>query len=124
MRSLAGTLCTALLAACAQPPAAQPPALPSYDSVVPGSIGIMVRQERAALVVAAVRKDSAAARAGVRAGDIVLRYNGEPVAGSRHFYRLVLDSRPGSVARLEVLREGAVRAFELPVGELDTMPRA
>ena len=35
----------------------------------------------------------------------------------------MLDSRPGSITRLEVLREGAVRLIEVPVEQLDTMPR-
>ena len=118
MRSVLGMLCTVVLAACAQPPA-----LLNNDSVVPGTIGIMVRQERSALVVAGVRKDSPAARAGVRIGDIVLRYNGETLTSSRQFYRLVLDSPPGSRARLELQREGAVQSIEVPVEQLDTMPR-
>lgn len=108
MRSALGMLCAALISACAQPPA-----LPNAPA----------RQEGAALVVAAVRKDSPAARAGVRAGDVVLRYNGEALTSSRHFYRRVLDSRPGSLARLELLRDGAVQAIELPVEQIDTMPR-
>jgi S1-C subfamily serine protease len=111
-------LCAAVISACAQPPA-----LSNEDSVVPGSIGITVRQERAALVVTGVRRDSPAARAGVRVGDIVLRYNGETLTSSRHFYSQVLDSRPGSLARVELLRDGAVQMIELPVEELDTMLR-
>ena len=124
MRSALGMLCAALISACAQPPARpNAPAAPNEDSLVPGSIGVTVRQEGTALVVAAVRKDSPAARAGVRAGDVVLRYNGEALTSSRHFYRRVLDSRPGSLARLELLRDGAVQAIELPVEQIDTMPR-
>lgn len=91
---------------------------PVQDSVVPGTIGVAVRQERSNVVVSAVRKTSPA-----RVGDVVLRYNGEAVASPRHFYRLVVDSPPGSVARLEVMREGAVRTLEVPVRELDLIPR-
>jgi S1-C subfamily serine protease len=111
-------LCMAAIAACAEQPI-----LSNDDSVVPGSIGVVVRQEPKILVVTAVRRDGPAARTGVRVGDIVLRYNGEALASARHFYRLVLDSRPGSIARLELLREGAVRVIEVPVEQLDTMPR-
>ncbi len=105
------------LAACAQTPA------PAGDSVVPGTIGVTVRQQQAGVVVAAVGKTGPAARSGVRVGDVVLRYNGEAVSSSRQFYRLVVDSPPGSMARLELLREGAVRELEVPVNELDMMPR-
>ena len=101
------------LAACAQAPVQAP-----EDSVVPGTIGVTVRQEGSAVVVSGVRRGS-----DVGVGDVVLRYNGEPVASPRQFYRLVFDSAPGSVARLEVLREGSVRTLEVPVRELDTMPR-
>jgi S1-C subfamily serine protease len=110
-RALAGALLA--LGACAQ--------APLHDSVVPGTIGVTVRQERLGVVVAAVAKSSA--DHGVRAGDIVVRYNGEAITSPRQFYRLVVDSRPGSVARLELRREGSVRMLELPVGELDMMPR-
>lgn len=110
-----------LLAACAQPPAQPAPA--SEDSVVPGSIGVTVRQDHGTLVVTGIKADGPAATAGMRVGDVVLRYNGEALNSARQFYRLVTDSAPGSVARLEVLREGAVRTLEVPVLELDTMPR-
>jgi S1-C subfamily serine protease len=110
------------LAACAQPPAQMPlPVQPPPDSVVPGSIGVTVRQESLNVIVAAVGKNGAAS--GVRVGDVVVRYNGEAVSSPRQFYRLVVDSAPGSLARLEVIREGALRLFEVPVRELDLMLR-
>jgi S1-C subfamily serine protease len=115
-------LLAAALAACAQVPAQPPlPVQEPPDSVVPGTIGVLVRQESSNVVVADVARGSAAS--GVRVGDVVLRYNCEAVVSPRQFYRLVVDSAPGSVARLEVVREGAVRTLEVPVRELDTMPR-
>ena len=105
----------AAVAACAQAP------LEQKDSVVPGTIGVMVRQLDARVIVAAVGKGSA--ERGVHVGDLVLRYNGEAVTSARQFYRLVVDSAPGSLARLEVMREGAARTLEVPVRELDLMPR-
>jgi S1-C subfamily serine protease len=107
--------------ACAQPPA--PSVMADVDSVVPGTIGVVVRSERSAVVVADVGEGSSGARSGVRVGDVVLRFNGEPVTAPRHFYRLVVDSRPGSAARLDLLRDGARLAIDVPVRELDTMPR-
>jgi S1-C subfamily serine protease len=120
----AALLLAALLAACARTPTEAPETSaaeesPAEESVVPGTIGVMVRQDGSAVVVSAVRKGSAA-----RVGDVVLRYNGAPVASPREFYRLVVDSAPGSRARLEVLRDGAARTLEVPVQELDVIPRA
>jgi S1-C subfamily serine protease len=108
-------LASALLAACTQAPA-QPDA---SDSVVPGTIGVTVRRHQSSIVVSAARAGSR-----VRVGDVVLRYNGEAIATPRQFYRLVFDSAPGTRARLEVLREGAPLTLEVPVRELDVMPRA
>lgn len=103
----------AVLAACAQAPLEE-------ESVVPGTISVMVQQAGDKVVVSAVGKDSAA----VRVGDVVVRYNGEAVKTARQFYRLVVDSAPGSRARLELEREGTPYVVELPVRELDLMPRA
>lgn len=120
-RSLISLLAVScLIAGCSTPP--QP--AQSADSLVPGTIGIAVQRVPAGVVVTAIRKDSRAAAAGLRVGDIVLRYNGEAVTDSRQFYRLVIDSRPGSRARLELLRDGAVHQVEVPVEQIDTTPRA
>jgi len=61
-----------VLAACAQPPTHG-----AQDSVVPGTIGVAVRAERSSVIVEALAKSGPAARSGVRAGDVVLRFNGE-----------------------------------------------
>ena len=101
-----------VLAACADAPVQD-----AADSVVPGTIGVIVRQDGPAVVVSAVRKGTE-----LRVGDVVLRYNGKAVVSPRQFYRLVVESAPGSEARLEVLRKGRERALEVLVRELDLMP--
>jgi S1-C subfamily serine protease len=112
----------AALAACAQPPA--PHVEPARaDGVIPGTIGVVVRDEQSGVVVTAIGKDSPAAHSGVVVGDVVLNCNGEHVSTSRQFNRLVLDTPPGGRLRLQLLREGAVRTLEVPVGELDLTPR-
>jgi S1-C subfamily serine protease len=111
-------LAAAALTACAQAPVEVRQAA-TEDAVVPGTIGVAVRQQGDAVVVSAVGKGS-----DLRVGDVVLRYNGAFVTGARQFYRMVVDSRPGSTARLEVRREGAARVLEVPVRELDMFPRA
>jgi S1-C subfamily serine protease len=93
------------------------------DSVVPGTIGVFVAPGSAGVVVAAVADDGPAAQAGMRVGDVVQRYNGVPVLDPRQFYRLVLDSVPGSQAELELLRDDAAIRIEVPVRETDTALR-
>jgi S1-C subfamily serine protease len=99
------------------------PELRPQAGLLPGSIGVAVKRDTAGVVVAAVKKDGGADTAGMRAGDVVLRYNGASVSSLREFNRLVIDSPPGSTARVELLRDGKVHQVEVPVRELDTMPR-
>jgi S1-C subfamily serine protease len=123
----AAVLLAAAAGACAPPGAAPAPeraSAPASDSVVPGTIGVLVRADTAGVVVSAVGERGPAARGGLRVGDLIVSYNGEPVSSPRQFYRLMVDSRPGSVARLEVRRDGALRELEIYVEQLDTMPRA
>jgi S1-C subfamily serine protease len=124
MRKACVVVCAAL-AACASEPRpgpATPPAA-TASSLLPGGIGIFTKRALAGVVVAEVKEEGAAASAGVRVGDVLLRYNGSPVNSVRDFNRLVLDSPPGSIVRLGVERGGQVREVEVPVRELDTMPR-
>ena len=114
-------LCAAL-AACAPQPEPAPPA-DGLLSLLPGSIGVFTKGAAAGVVVAEVKEKGAAASAGVRPGDVVLQFNGVPVSSVREFNRLMLGSPPGSTARLMLQRAGELREVELPVREVDTMPR-
>lgn len=110
----------ALLAACALPAVTQTAvAPPAEESPVPGTIGVVVQQAPDGVVVAAVREGVSA----LRTGDLVVRYNGAGVASVRDFNRMVVGSRPGSMAHVELLRGGERRRVQVPVRQLDTMPR-
>ena len=110
----------ASLAACAQPAATQTAAAPpAEESLLPGTIGVLVQPAPGGVVVSALREGISA----LREGDLIVRYNGAQVTTVREFNRMVLDSRPGSVADIELLRGGEPRRVRLPVYQLDTMPR-
>ena len=110
-----------VLAACAAGgPPASAPERPAGESLLPGSIGVLVRNTPEGVVVATLRKGVDAQRE----GDLVLSYNGFVVSTAREFNRLVADSPPGSTARLEVRRDGERHTVELPVRQLDTEPHA
>lgn len=57
-------------------------------------------------LIAGVAPGSAAEKAGLRPGDVVLNFNGRPVTDSGKLAGMVGESRPGDKARLEVLRDG------------------
>jgi len=54
-----------------------------------------------------VVKGSPAERAGLRAGDVILRFDGEAVTSVRKLSRLIEESGPDHAARLTILRAGA-----------------
>jgi predicted metalloprotease with PDZ domain len=54
-----------------------------------------------------VVKGSPAERAGIRAGDLIVRFDGEPVTSVRKLTRLIAESAPEHAARITVLRGGS-----------------
>ncbi len=94
-------------------------------------IGLVVREvtpadvERESLasssgaVVSAVTDGSPADEAGVRAGDVVVEFDGETVRSARQLTRLVQETPPGRAAGITVRRDGARLELEItPVDRL------
>ena len=57
-------------------------------------------------LVEGVRADSAAAKAGIKKGDIITEFDGEHVRSARHLSRLVAETPEGRTVKTAVLREG------------------
>jgi serine protease Do len=58
---------------------------------------------------------SGAYEAGLRPGDVIKSVNGQAVANTSQFVRLIADSPIGSTARLEFLRDGKLTSVRLTV---------
>jgi serine protease Do len=96
---------------------------PSAYAQGPGSeIGASVRelssqeisaQRPAGVYVQDVRPDSPASRAGLRAGDIVVEFDGERVRSTRQFTRLVRETPPGRAVNMAVARGTAQQMLEV-----------
>ncbi len=71
---------------------------------------------RRGVVIAGVERDSPAARAGLRTGDLVLAVNGERVESSRALVRNVAAVPPGQTVRVTVLRDGRERDLPVEIG--------
>lgn len=59
-----------------------------------------------------VTSDSAAEKAGLKEGDVVVEFDGERVRSARQFTRLVQETPEGRTVKIAVLRDGKKQAFE------------
>ena len=102
--------------------------LKKFGGVRRGSIGLIdvipltariadeLRAPQAAgIVVNQLHRLSAAYRAGLEPGDIILSFNGTAISDPSQFVRLVADSAIGSTARVEVLRDGQRQTINVPI---------
>lgn len=72
--------------------------------------------ERGGVLVASVREGSAAAEAGLRAGDVVVAFDGEPVTDAGELFEAVHGAEAGPVP-LGVVRDGEERTVEVDLPE-------
>ena len=68
-------------------------------------------------LVSDVGPDSPAAKAGVQRGDIILKLNGNEVAGRNDLSLRIAEMAPGTVAHLQIYRNGKTQELNVAVGE-------
>ena len=99
--------------------------------VTRGQIGVAVQpvtadiadslglKQASGALIAGVSAGSPAARAGIRIGDIVTRFDGHAVTNARDLSRIVADSAVGKNQAVEVLRDGKPLALTVAVARGD-----
>ena len=81
------------------------------------------RQDRQGALVARTMEGSPAAKAGIRAGDLILSLDDEPVEEVKDLSRAVAEIRPGTRMSLTVQRQGAEKVLTLTIGEMPSEER-
>jgi serine protease Do len=71
-------------------------------------------------LVAQVVPDSAAARAGIKAGDVILKFNGSPIADSGSLSVRVNATAPGEKATLDIVRDGKPMTVNVTIGSVSS----
>jgi serine protease Do len=99
--------------------------------VTRGRIGVQVTEiardavdefglkDRKGAVVSAVTPDSAASRAGVEPGDVIIAFGGKPVSSRDELVRMVVNTKPGTTVPVRIVRDRQERTLNVTVDELD-----
>lgn len=69
------------------------------------------------VIVGSVTSGSAAERAGIEQGDVILSFNGQPVHDMNSLRNRVADTKPGSSASVEIMRDGAGKTLNVKLDE-------
>lgn len=104
--------------------------LRTTGKVTRGRIGVVIQQVTKELadgfglpkpqgaLVNSVEKGGPADKAGIEAGDVILRFDGKPVNSSEDLPRVVGGTKPGSKVAIQVWRNKATRDLQVVVAEL------
>jgi Do/DeqQ family serine protease len=68
-------------------------------------------------IIGRVTPDGAADRAGLKRGDVILTFNGQPVSDINSLRNHVADSQPGSTASVVINRDGAEKTVSVKLDE-------
>jgi serine protease Do len=97
--------------------------------VVRGFIGVNIQnvdadlaehfklKDRSGALVVETVADSPADKAGLKSGDVIVKFNGKPVKDNRNLKLTVAGVTPGTTVPVEVLRDGKLEKLDLKVGE-------
>ncbi len=80
-------------------------------------VAVLKLQEERGAVVKSVDADSAAAKAGLKEGDVIVRFQGDAVWSAAALARMVRETPVGRTVSLEVTRGGAVQKISATLGE-------
>jgi serine protease Do len=104
--------------------------LRAQGKVVRGKIGVLIKdvsrevadaiglQKAVGAEVSSVETDGPADKAGVQAGDVILRFDGKAVEGSADLRRLVASTNPGAKSVVTVWRAGAPHDLQVTIAEM------
>ena len=103
-----------------------------HGKVSHGKLGVTVQEVNQALaesfgmdkpagaLVGSVQKGGPAAKAGIEPGDVIVKFDGKPIARSGDLPPLVTAVKPGSSVKLEVWRDGKPVELAATIGERES----
>jgi serine protease Do len=80
--------------------------------------------EGVGVLVLDVIEDGPAEQAGIEAGDVILKFDGEDITEDHGLTRAVRGAEPGRTVPVEILRNGKSRTVDVELGETEALARA
>ena len=75
------------------------------------------RPDTSGALVSQVVPGSPSEKAGIKTGDIILDYNGQPVSGASQLKNIVGQTKPGTTAKLKIWRDKKPLEVSVTIGE-------
>jgi len=106
------------------------PALVKGGQITRGMLGVVIQDLTAELaaqfhlpeakgaLVSQVNKNSPAEKAGLKSGDVIVRFDGKEVRDTRQLRNLVAAAAPGASVKIDAIRNGKERAFTATIGRM------
>jgi serine protease Do len=91
----------------------------SVGSIAREAVDEFGLKDRKGAVVQSVAPDSAANKAGLEPGDVIIGWAGKPVTSRDELVRMVVNTRPGTTVPVRVIRDRMERTISITVDELD-----
>jgi serine protease Do len=102
-----------------------------HGKVEHGRLGVSIQDVNQALadnfgmkdstgaLVGSVSKDSAASKAGIEPGDVILKFDGKAITRSSDLPPMVARLKPGSTVSMELWHDGKTKDVNVTIGELE-----
>jgi serine protease Do len=106
--------------------------LRAHGKVIRGRLGVQIQgltselaesfglKTAAGALVAGVEAGGPAEKAGLRPGDVILKFGGKIVENAQELQHLVAAARPGASVPLEAWSTGQTRQLDVTIGELES----
>jgi serine protease Do len=91
----------------------------SVGSIAREAVDEFGLKDRKGAVVQSVAPDSAANKAGLEPGDVIVGWAGKPVNSRDELARMVVNTKPGTTVPVRVIRDRMERTISITVDELD-----
>ncbi len=104
--------------------------LKKYGKVTRGYLGVYIQDLTPTMaqamnlkvsegaIIADVEKGGPAEKAGIKAGDVVVEFNGRKITGSAHLRYLVASTPPNTKVTLKIIRDGNEKEITVKLGTL------